>query len=450
MTEHKHGSEQIPPISTMLSDIHKAVNHLVLSSQKQTQLLEYQHIMYGGPNNQQPLLQLHTTYDPLTGALNYSAFMKRCVADIELARQHQQEIVLGIFDIDQFHDINERYNIEVGDEVLFEVAEIIRNEMLERDVVGRIGADQFAVIWAGEGSAMIQARIEQIINMISSTPMLITPRGKEQAESIRVIIRVGQAVFPEDGITAFELERAARQALQSGHQAKNEREVRRNPLQTQEAVVAIPDPSFRMESTSQANHTRSLGYEDLLGNKTSIQSLTAALEAQNPHNLEHSKYLARLAESTALLLNRPIEEARLVGMGALLHDVGNLGIPPEILNKVEPLTPEEWAFVRKHPYLGERLLSSIGGVLAAVAAIVATHRERWDGSGYPSGMKGHAIPLAARIVAVCAAFGAMISERPYRPALLREEAITELKRHAGTQFDPEVVDAFIQSVLSIS
>jgi HD-GYP domain-containing protein (c-di-GMP phosphodiesterase class II) len=126
---------------------------------------------------------------------------------------------------------------------------------------------------------------------------------------------------------------------------------------------------------------------------------------------------------------------------ALLHDVGKLRTPPEILNKPGGLTEEEWAIVRRHPVDGERMLERIGGMLAEVGLSVRAHHERWDGGGYPDGIAGEAIPVAARIVCVCDAFNAMTTNRPYRPAMPVEDALAELRACAGTQFDPEVVAA---------
>jgi HD-GYP domain-containing protein (c-di-GMP phosphodiesterase class II) len=125
----------------------------------------------------------------------------------------------------------------------------------------------------------------------------------------------------------------------------------------------------------------------------------------------------------------------------VLHDVGKLRTPPEILGKPGALTDEEWAIVRRHPVDGQRMLERIGGMLAEVGDSVRAHHERWDGGGYPDGIAGEAIPPAARIVSVCDAYNAMTTNRPYRPAMTVADALAELRACAGTQFDPAVVDA---------
>ncbi len=135
-----------------------------------------------------------------------------------------------------------------------------------------------------------------------------------------------------------------------------------------------------------------------------------------------------------------------IEFGALLHDVGKLAVPKEIINKTGPLDDDEWAVIRTHTIEGERMLARVGGVLAEVGRVVRSSHERWDGGGYPDGLAGRAIPYAARMVAVCDAFSAMTTDRPYRPAMSVTDAIAQLRGGAGTQFDPDVVTAFVRVV----
>jgi HD-GYP domain-containing protein (c-di-GMP phosphodiesterase class II) len=133
-------------------------------------------------------------------------------------------------------------------------------------------------------------------------------------------------------------------------------------------------------------------------------------------------------------------------MGALLHDIGKIAVPDEIINKAGPLNDEEWAIMRTHTVEGERMLQQVGGLLSSVGVVVRASHERWDGGGYPDGLAGEAIPLAARIVSACDAFNAMTTDRSYRKALPLEVAIGELHKHRGTQFAPDVVDALVALV----
>ena len=133
-------------------------------------------------------------------------------------------------------------------------------------------------------------------------------------------------------------------------------------------------------------------------------------------------------------------------MGALLHDIGKIAVPDEIINKPGPLNDEEWAIMKTHTVEGERMLQQVGGLLSSVGVVVRASHERWDGGGYPDGLVGEAIPVAARIISACDAFNAMTTDRSYRKALPLEVAIAELHANSGTQFAPDVVDALVALV----
>jgi HD-GYP domain-containing protein (c-di-GMP phosphodiesterase class II) len=144
----------------------------------------------------------------------------------------------------------------------------------------------------------------------------------------------------------------------------------------------------------------------------------------------------------AVALGLDAEQCREVDTVALLHDIGKIGTPNEILHKDGPLTDDEWVVMREHPVIGERILNAVPG-LRSIARAVRHEHERWDGGGYPDGLAGEAIPAPSRIVLVCDAYHAMTSDRPYRRAMAQDQAIAELRRCAGTQFDPAVVWALI-------
>jgi HD-GYP domain-containing protein (c-di-GMP phosphodiesterase class II) len=160
----------------------------------------------------------------------------------------------------------------------------------------------------------------------------------------------------------------------------------------------------------------------------------------------HSRTVVSLAVGVAERMGLDAHRRRNVEFGALLHDVGKIAVPKEIINKPAPLTEQEWSVVRMHTVEGQRLLDRVGGVLRDVGAIVRASHERWDGTGYPDRLAGTAIPLEARIVSCCDAFNAMTTDRPYRSARSIEAATAELRAHAGSQFDPAVVEALADLV----
>jgi HD-GYP domain-containing protein (c-di-GMP phosphodiesterase class II) len=171
-----------------------------------------------------------------------------------------------------------------------------------------------------------------------------------------------------------------------------------------------------------------------------LAGLVDRLELKEGYAGEHTAAVCGLAVAIAARLGLSGDERRRVGLGALLHDVGKLTVPDGVLTKPGPLNELEWAAVRRHAVLGERLLAHIVD-LPDVLAIVRSHHERWDGSGYPDGKRGEEIPLGARIVAVADAFQAMIEPRPYRKSRKRAAALEELALEAGRQFDPRCLEA---------
>jgi HD-GYP domain-containing protein (c-di-GMP phosphodiesterase class II) len=170
------------------------------------------------------------------------------------------------------------------------------------------------------------------------------------------------------------------------------------------------------------------------------------VEADDTYTGMHSRDVVELSLAVADELRLSPRERRDTEFAALLHDVGKIRIPAEIINKPGPLDTEERRVIETHTLEGERLLARVGGLLGEVGRIVRSCHERWDGAGYPDGLAGDAIPRVARIVMCCDAFNAMTTDRSYRKALPLEEALGELKRHSGTQFDPAVVDALLRSV----
>lgn len=179
-----------------------------------------------------------------------------------------------------------------------------------------------------------------------------------------------------------------------------------------------------------------------------IEALTSALEARDPYTEAHTGRIRDLAMALARAMRvpRPVRDA--VHFGALLHDVGKIGISDSILQKPGPLTDEEWAIMKQHPEIGVRMLRGME-FLGSALEVVLHHHERWDGKGYPHGLRGADIPLAARIVAVCDAFDAMTSDRPYRPAMPIDKALDVLEQVAGSQLDPQCAKLLIDVVQNV-
>ncbi|HWE23799.1 MAG TPA: HD domain-containing phosphohydrolase [Myxococcales bacterium] len=175
---------------------------------------------------------------------------------------------------------------------------------------------------------------------------------------------------------------------------------------------------------------------------STLSALVAALDAREHETSDHSQRVVRYTMAIAGRMGVNGEEADQIARGALLHDIGKIGVPDSILLKAGPLTPAEWIEMRKHPEIGHQILQSIA-FLSKAAGIVLSHQERWDGGGYPRGLRGAQIPLGARVFAIADTLDAMTSDRPYRRGVSFEEARAEIARCSGTQFDPACVEAFL-------
>jgi putative nucleotidyltransferase with HDIG domain len=173
----------------------------------------------------------------------------------------------------------------------------------------------------------------------------------------------------------------------------------------------------------------------------SLAALSAAIEARDPYARGHSSRVTVFARAMARSLRLDKERVGVLRLAALLHDVGKLVVPSAVLLKRGPLTDEELGLMRRHPAAGARMLRSLGAP-ETILPLVLHHHERWDGDGYPTGRRGDDIPLEARVLCIADSFDAMTSMRPYRASWTPDEALEELERCAGTQFDPELVTAF--------
>jgi response regulator RpfG family c-di-GMP phosphodiesterase len=180
-----------------------------------------------------------------------------------------------------------------------------------------------------------------------------------------------------------------------------------------------------------------------------VEVLAKAVDMRDSYTARHSDELASLARRVGERLELPARELLELEFAARLHDLGKIGVPDQILRKPGPLTEQEWDVVRHHPAWGAEMLASIPG-LERVASLVMSHHERYDGQGYPDGLSGDEIPLGSRIISTCDAYQAMVSNRPYRPALAPVHALRELREQAGTQFDPDAVDALSETTRDLA
>jgi diguanylate cyclase (GGDEF)-like protein len=293
-----------------------------------------------------------------------------------------------LLDLDGFKAYNDAFGHPAGDELLTRLGQRLRDAVGERGSVYRLGGDEFCVLARGrDGDAR---------RLVDVARAALTETG----EAFKVTSSAGVVEIPTDA-------------------------------QAPSDVLQVAD---RRMYADKGRRSSSAGHQ-------SRAVLLRILREREPELRSHLIGVAELALAVARELGLTGEELDELTRAAELHDIGKIAIPEEILRKPGPLDPAEWAFVRRHTVIGERILGA-APALRPVARIVRSTHERWDGNGYPDGLSGDEIPLGARIVAVCDAYEAMVSERPYRPALSPELAVDELLAHAGTQFDPKVVEIF--------
>ena len=352
--------------------------------------------------------------DPLTGLGNHRHFHERLERELQHANERNLPLTLCFVDVDDFKRINDRFGHPAGDRVLSQLAARLR----QTGEAFRLGGDEFALLLPGYGESAALTAASSVVERIAALDL-------EQVGSVTV--SAGVAISPQHASERDELIRLADSAL---YWAK---EYGKNRVR-----------AYRPDVIELAELKRLASGPDRAARFRAAASLARAVDARDVYTGSHSQRVAELAARTARRLGLAGEEVELTRLAASLHDLGKLAIPEEILRKPGPLTEPERIVLERHPQIGFRMLESLG--VDPVADWVLHHHERWDGSGYPDGVSGEGIPLGARIIFVADAYDAMISERVYRRRVSPEEAIAELDRCAGTQFDPRVVAALAEEL----
>jgi len=352
--------------------------------------------------------------DPLTGLGNHRHFHERLQRELQTAEEQATSLTLCFVDIDDFKKVNDRFGHPSGDRVLSQVAGKLR----QGGEAFRLGGDEFALLLVDHDEETALTAANSIVERI---------RALDLDHIGSVTASAGLATFPVQGHGRDELIRLADSAL---YWAKEHGKNR----------VRL----YRPELVELAELKRLAAGPDRAARYRAAASLAKAVDARDTYTGRHSERVAELSARVAIRLGLDAEQIELTRLAGSLHDLGKLAIPEEILRKPGELTDSERLVLERHPQIGFRMLDSLG--VDPVADIVLHHHERWDGAGYPNGLRGEGIPLAARIIFVADAYDAITSDRVYSPRRSSEAALTELERCAGTQFDPAIVAAFAEEV----
>ncbi|MCL6449445.1 MAG: diguanylate cyclase [Armatimonadetes bacterium] len=333
-------------------------------------------------------LRYCSTRDALTGLYN-RAFFEEELRRQEKGRSFPVSLLLG--DLDGLKVVNDMLGHERGDELLRRAAKVITSCVRESDVVARVGGDEYAVVLPQTDRKAAEEVVGRIVQAAE--------KDSAQHPDLPLSISVGAATAKDASRPLWEVYKEADDAMYVNKLAGGK------------------DPRAAV-----------------------IRALKAALAKKDFHDTERMKEMACLLGEAVGLSHKEMDSLRLL---VEMHDIGKLGVPDSVLFKTGPLTEEEKKEVQRHSEVGYRIALS-SGELAPVAPYILQHHERWDGRGYPLGLKGDQIHLLSRILAIVDAYDAMTSERPYRGAMSPEEVLEELKKGAGTQFDPHLVEIFMR------
>ncbi len=391
-------------------------------------------------------LEVKAITDGLTGLFNHAHFYQRLTEEIERSERYGQSFAVVMMDVDAFKHYNDSRGHQAGDTALQLVADCIRSGVRRSDLAFRYGGDEFAAI-------LLNADPSRAQRAVNRTKRLLAARLKKMDDlaAAWLGLSAGVACFPEDATTTDELVRMADAVMYDAKRAAGIHGLRRKdpPIQSPPHGLNLvhETQSGRLSTTASdlAAVLRDLGASEIVGDLdlSTIAAIGAASEIKDRYVRGHQERTSLLAVAVAEEMRVPPERVRDIRIASLLHDIGKVSISEAILNKPGKLTKEEFAKIKQHAALGASIIVSEAEALQQLATIVRHHHERFDGTGYPSGLAGEEIPLEARILSVVDVFDAMTHERSYRKALSRETAIAELERAAGTQFDPAVVEAFL-------
>ena len=401
----------------------------------------------------QEMSEGYANTDNLTLLYNHRGFQEILSNEISRAEINKQKLSIVMMDVCNITKINRELGHAKGDEVIKLVAEKVRQNMREGDIAGRYGGDEIAIIMPNTSIAQAKYVAEYLTYSLSCC--FIDDIGP-------VKVSVGIATYPDCSEDKEKLLILAEQAMYIS-QAKGYKD-------GMSAIISSADFNFwddvALKSYAEVIGKRhaqlGINFEDELISKFNADhaisgariseiatSLAGAIDAKDPYTKGHSTSVSRFSEALARAINLPEDEVERIKLGALLHDVGKIGIPETVLKKEGPLSDDEWAIMKQHPTIGAEKVLMPNPSLRDLIPIVKYHHERIDGKGYPEGLVNGDIPLAAKIVAIADTYHALISDRPYRRGMNIEKAISILNEGAGTQWDGDLVRTFIQIAPSL-
>ena len=384
----------------------------------------------------QDMLISQAKTDPLTGLYNWRCFHEVLSEELQRSVENSQPLSLILVDLDMFKIVNDSYGHQMGDKVLCDLSAMISASVRPTDHVARYGGDELIIVLPLTGAEQAKAMAERLCAEIKETTFGDKQFTVEIAGSFGVV-----TADPGDEPTAEALVRMADEALYTAkRRGRNQVCVWKNDHQEQQRTQ---DPEISGHLYRRRTRVAAINAQSRKQAMESMWMLAKALEARDHYSAHHSENVTHYAIAIAKAMGLTAEFVHHIHNAAMLHDIGKIGIPDRILKKVGRLDISEWEMMKQHPLISAEIIGQLT-VLKREVLNVRHHHEHLDGSGYPDGLIGKEIPIGARILAVADAFDAITSDRIYRDAGDRQTAVDELTRCVGSQFDPEVVAAFVQ------
>ena len=368
------------------------------------------------------------TTDRLTQVANRPMLLAMVFDEVERASRYGRPLSLAFIDLDHFKSINDSHGHNVGDAVLQSVAGVLSANLRQSDRIGRYGGEEFVIVFP-------ETTVDEATTVVEKLRLLVSKHRVDVAgaEPLTVTVSVGLAGGHGQPLRVDDLLRDADAAM---YAAKS---LGRNQTYV---FAEVDDDSARIPRAPMSPAARSAAAEVGERVRHAAEAALASVIMPLPHHRgKPSSLIATIAVRLARGLDLPIAEIERIRVASLLHDIGKVGVPGEILEKPGPLSSDEWQTVVQHPRIGQEIINRVAAVKDA-GAIILHHHERFSGHGYPHGLRGADIPLGARVVAIADAYDAMVRDRPYRSAIGHEAAIAEIRSEAGTHFDPELVELF--------
>jgi diguanylate cyclase (GGDEF)-like protein/PAS domain S-box-containing protein/putative nucleotidyltransferase with HDIG domain len=376
------------------------------------------------------LVELSIT-DGLTDLYNHRFLQERFDFEYKRLRRYGGSLSIMMIDIDLFKSVNDTYGHQFGDYVLKELGLLLKTNSREVDICGRYGGEEFMII-----TNLSAAEIMKYANKLHTT--IENHLFSYSGHTVHITVSIGIAEYRSDLKSRQELiERADTALYQAKKDGRNLIRLWKEVTQQDEKTIdRLGIEEFRKKFSNISDQMRSAYME-------ATDALIKAVDAKDPFASEHSHSVSRYAVEVARYLNLSPSEIEVIRYAGLLHDIGKIGIKQEILTKTAPLTQREFEVLKKHPVVGCNILKEVK-FLEKELPLILHHHERYDGTGYPYGLKEREIPLGARILAVADAFDAMTAGRTYKKEMEREVALEELREKSGKQFSPEIVEAFLK------